>query len=118
MTPVLSMVNYCQTGQMYLNESVVLELTHDYRQERFAYDYVHCSVDVAVPPGMAIYVHFLSLDISDHANTPDRCVQAAVLPFLCNARVVSVACFLPFQPGRPGFTLLCATNEHALQSWI
>ncbi|XP_041350385.1 uncharacterized protein LOC121369385 [Gigantopelta aegis] len=71
--PVKYMVYSCQKGEsLSVNQSLILELTKTLSTDREKIGHLHCAVDIIVQPYRRVFLHFISLDISDDTVTPDR----------------------------------------------
>lgn len=74
MTPTKYMLNYCKQRIpiLYLNDSLILELSNNVISSRKEAVYEHCKLKVRVAPTKHILLQFFELRITDTHGTPDR----------------------------------------------
>lgn len=65
------MKSYCKRNSIFVNSSLILELTNDLLEVE-PEDHMHCAVKLITAPGLRLLIHFITLDISFHNLTPDR----------------------------------------------
>lgn len=74
LTPTKYMLNYCRqrTQVLYLNDSLILELSNNVIGSRDDAAFEHCKLKVRVPTSKHILLQFFELRITDSHGTPDR----------------------------------------------
>ncbi|XP_046580733.1 uncharacterized protein LOC124288232 [Haliotis rubra] len=72
-TPVKYMINSCKSGvPIYVNTSLILELTREFAEDRSLTGFRHCAVDVETTPSQRLFLHYEAISISADAGTKDR----------------------------------------------
>ncbi|XP_046334589.1 uncharacterized protein LOC124116970 isoform X2 [Haliotis rufescens] len=72
-TPVKYMINSCKSRvPIYVNSSLILELTREFADDRSLIGFRHCAVDVETTPSQRLFLHYEAISISAEAGTKDR----------------------------------------------